>query len=253
MKKYLLYNKRSYITARALATKLGLLYHRNPNAIKRRGGIVMIRYGKSEGDFRNDTKFNSPNVIKICADSLRFSKWAVGQDILSPEYRRFNLGRIPNYPFLLRKRWHRAGRDIIVINNENDLDRAVRNYGRDYLNGRFWVPIFHTQYEIRLHIVDGNVIRIFVKQPTEDVNPDDFIRTAPRGWHYSLRTNLDKKYDKAQELATAVAKTLNLGFGGLDMAWCPDEKQYIIWEINTAPGLSENSQEAYASVLRQYV
>lgn len=251
--KYLLYNPKSYITARALASQLGLRYHKNSERVADLGGYPVIRYGNSMGTFRRDTDLNAPNVIKMCSDSLKFCRWAKDNDVFTPFYEKIFSQTLPEFPFLLRKRWHRAGRDIIIIHNELDMKHAWSKFGQQEILTRYSVPLYRTTYELRVHVVLDNIPRIFVKQRTADVADGDIIRTSPRGWHYSIRESLGYKYEKAQALALNIAKKIGLKFGGIDMAWCPDYKQYIIWEINTAPGLSLNSLAIYADALRPYV
>lgn len=253
--KYLLYHPRSYISARGLSTQLGL----KPISLRKVDRLISkdtpptIRYGVSSHDWNErDTNINSPNVIKICADSLRFSKKAAELSLFTPIYHRFTVTQIPPYPFLLRKRWHRAGIDIMIINNDEELERAEKELGNEIYE-RYWVPVYKTAYELRVHVVMNNIARIFVKQKTDEVAEDSFIRTSVRGWHYSIRENLDSKYTKAKDIAIHIAETLGLSFGGIDMAWYPDTKQYIIWEVNTAPGLSINTMKVYGDLLRRHV
>jgi carbamoylphosphate synthase large subunit len=254
MRPYLLYNEKSYITGRALASHLGLRYHRNAENLMRRGHYPAIRYGNSDGIFVRDTNMNSAKVIKICADSLRFSKWAKEHDIFTPIYQKVPaIGKLPKFPFLVRTRWHRAGQDIRIIREKQDMYRLYRRLGPELFTSRYWVPFYETEYEIRVHYILGNVPRIFVKESTPEVNLYNPIRTSPNGWHYSIRNNLDEKYQKAQQLVCEVAEKLGLAFGGFDLAWSPKYKKYIIWEINTAPGLNSNTLEVYAEHLRPHV
>jgi len=247
----LIFNKQSYITARALATKLGLRPMRLPESIAKfakKGIYPSIRYGSSICDLgAKDTSINSPNVIKLCADSLAFSKFCEEHEIFSPVYNRFNPDKPPKFPFLLRSRWHRSGKDISTIMNKEDLEALPL----DKLYNRYWVPFIPSKYEIRLHYIFGDVPRIFLKKPGEHTDDTDFIRTMSKGWQYSLQLELGDRYTSAQKTAMKVAELLKISFAGIDMAWIPDRKRYIIWEVNTAPGLNINTVEIYASRLRE--
>jgi carbamoylphosphate synthase large subunit len=243
----------SNITGKALASKLGLKYCRKEETISRlaRKGIYpAIRYGNSTVDLGDkDTKLNSPKVIRLCSDSVRFSKFCIENDIYTPEYKKFNSAHIPGLPFLLRNRTHRSGLDINIINNNKDLERL----SMDRLVGRYWVPIIETEYEIRVHYVLGDIVRIFVKRPGINARENSFIRTLHHGWHYSIKENAhdDNKWNGAKKLAHKIAETTGLAFGGIDMAYIRHEKRYIVWEVNTAPGLNANTLELYASRLRE--
>lgn len=250
---FLLYNKQSGITARALANILGLNYNSNEESLIKRGFHPTIRYGNSKGEFEIDTETNSPNVIKICADSLKFTEWGLENEIFTPIYKPISdFESLPEFPFLVRKRWHRAGKDIVIINDKEDMSKLYRILGARLFR-RYCVPFYKTKYEIRVHYVMGEIPRIFVKQPTENADVKNPIRTSPNGWHYSLRTNLDESYKKAQALVHRIAKILNLSFGGFDMAWSSKYERYIVWEINTAPGLNQETLQVYADILRPHV
>jgi len=246
---YLLYHKKSYISGRGLATQLGLKATRSVEKLRKLGKIPVVRYGNSEGNFgRNDTKINAPDVIRLCANSYHFSRWCEDNDYYTPIYRRFNMTNIPKYPFLLRRLHHMRGRDIILINSRDDLSKISRRE----LDGRYWVPFIPTTFELRVHVINNQVVRIF-KKLKADINEKDFIRTSGKGWHYSLRVGSFNKYAKAIELCLNLTKNLGLFFGGIDLAWDNINKRYIIWEINTAPGLSKPTMKIYADALRRYI
>jgi len=246
----LIYNSESYITAKLLANLLNLraickdisidkLYQRYP---------IKIRYGNSHQQKGQDTNYNSAKVILLCSSSTAFSSFCVKHDIFSPVYIPFNPHKMPAFPFLLRDRYHRAGKDISIVESSKDFGKlSIKKF-----DDRYWVPFIETKYEARLHYVLGDIVRIFLKQPGEKSNVDFPIRTTNYDWHYSLQAvaDNDNSYAKAKELAIKVAKMINLQFGAFDMAWVPSKKQYIIWEINTAPGLNEHTAQIYADRLR---
>ena len=248
---HFLYHPRSFRTARSLARLMRIPFNRNIERIKRKGSYPSIRYGCSFGKFRKDTKINSPEVIRLCANSYWFGKWAQDNEFNVPYYRRFDWNNLPEYPFLLRRLHHMAGRDIIIIKSEQDLTRIRRNI----LSQRYMVDFVPTTSELRVHIINEKIIRVFKKVKPGHIERGEMIRTSRHGFHYSVRLDetLDNKYQKAQELAINISKKLGLFFGGIDMAWNREKKEYIIWEINTAPGLNSVTQQMYAKELRRYL
>ena len=247
---YLLYNRRSYITGRALATQLGLRYLRSSNKLVRLNKPPKIRYGNSEHNFgKKDTNMNHPENIRLCANSYQFSRWCKENNYLTPYYAKFSMNNIPEYPFLLRRLHHMRGRDIILIEKEADITRI----SRENLANRYWVPFYLTTFELRVHIINEEVVKVFKKVKEGALADGEFIRTSSKNWHYSIRTKLDDKYIKAQELCINLMKDLGLFFGGIDIAWNNNNKQYIVWEVNTAPGLSSPTLRLYADKLRRYL
>lgn len=247
---YLLYHKKSYITGRALATQLGLKPTRSVEKLKGLRKAPIIRYGNSDGNFGNkDTNINAPNVIRLCANSYHFSRWAKENGYITPLYQRFSPNNLPEFPFLLRRLYHMRGRDIIRINNMGDLRKLSANQ----LAERYWVPFIETSFELRVHVVGEEIARVFKKTNPDAKDDGEFIRSSVKGWHYSLRTNLDDKYIKAQNTCIKIAKDLGLTFGGIDIAWDNRNKKYIIWEVNTAPGLSQPTLNIYGGLLRRMI
>jgi len=246
----LIYNSESYITAKLLAGLLNLKAIHKDASIDHLSTIspIKIRYGNSHQQKRNDTVYNSPKVILLCSSSTAFSAFCEKHDIFSPHYKSFDAHKVPPFPFLLRDRYHRAGKDISVVNSNRDFGKlSVKKF-----DDRYWVPFIETKYEARLHYVLGEVVRIFVKQPGPKSDVNFPIRTSTFDWHYSLQLqDNDDSFAKAKELVLKVAQLIDLKFGAFDIAWVPSKKQYIIWEINTAPGLNEHTAEIYAQKLRE--
>lgn len=246
----LIYHPQSNLTAKPLAKLLSLKPIRLDRSIKKliRKYRIKIRYGNSHEEQQNDTVINSVDNIKLASSSTLFSKFCENNEILSPVYRPFNIDKVPAFPFLLRDRYHRAGKDIVVVNQGKDF----ANLYPDVWEGKFWVPFVETKYECRLHFVLGDIVRIFSKVPGNNSNIDFPIRTTTFGWHYKLRDK-DTKFSKAKDAAMKCAEIMGLKFGAIDMAWVPDEEKYIIWEVNTAPGLNTNTLQVYADKLREVI
>jgi len=248
---HFLYHPKSFRTARELARLLRIPFNRNIDQIKRKRSYPVIRYGCSHGEFYKDTNINSPEIIRLCANSYWFGRWAKDNEFNVPYYSRFDWNNLPEYPFLLRNLYHMAGRDIIIIKSEQDLMRIRRNI----LAQRYVVDFVPTSSELRVHVINSKIVRIFKKVKPGHIERGEMIRTSRHGFHYSLRLDetLNNKYQKAQELAVNISSKLGLFFGGIDMAWNKEKKEYIIWEINTAPGLNPNTMRIYANELREYI
>ena len=247
---YLLYHKRSYITGRALATQLGLKSTGSAEKLMRLGKIPVVRYGNSAGNFgHKDTNINNSELIKLCANSYYFSRWAEEHGYNTPFYNKFSMTNIPEFPFLLRRLHHMRGKDIILIKEMADLQRLTAQQ----LENRYWVNFTETSFELRVHVINGQIARVFKKLNPDEKTSGEFIRSSVKGYHYSLRTNLDKKYKKAQEMCLSIMGDLGLVFGGIDIAWDSQKREYVIWEVNTAPGLSQPTLDIYGTFLRKLI
>lgn|SRR3990167_6328029 len=252
MKNYkglLIYNKQSYKSAKALATLTNLRPIKYDKSIAQLSKIlpIKIRYGNSHLKQDNDTKFNSTSVIQLCSNSLAFSNFCQNNNILSPQYNKLHKSHPTKFPALLRSNYHRAGNDIYIAYNQDDL---YENYPENNLNHEYWVEFFPTKYEIRVHYINKNIIRIFLKENLQDEKQEIPIRTARLGWHYSIKPeNDEKRFKQAKILVHNIAESIGLGFGAFDLAWSTEHNKYIIWEINTAPGLNPHTSNLYAQHL----
>lgn len=240
--KYLLTHKGSYRSARMLATKLGLKSTTSHSILK---SAPTIRYGNSRGNFDNDTEWNNPEVIKLCGNSHTFSQWCKENKINSPLYTPYNPNDKYKFPFLLRKAYHQSGKDIKFIKSEEDLE------GINSENALYHVPFYHSDSEIGVHVVNGKVIKIFKKLP--NINAHAFIRSMKFGYHYSAINDIENNYKIAQDLVLKTFELLGLGFGRADVGYNAKKKRYILFEINTSPGLNVNTSELYATYLRMVI
>ena len=64
---------------------------------------------------------------------------------------------------------------------------------------------------------------------------------------------IENNFKIAQTLCEELFSKLGLNFGRVDIAYNSDTKKYIIWEVNTAPGLNKQTAELYAKVLREII
>ena len=237
---YLLYNKGSFISARLLATLLGLKAINNPYKVE--DGKVVIRYGNSFGNFDQDTNINSADVIKLCSNSLNFSKWCLENGFNTPEYSPFDLGKTYEFPFLLRNKYHKQGKDIEFIQSSEDLVGINIS--------KYHVPYIQADLELGIHLVNKKVTKIFKK--VLNIENSSFIKNQ-KTCHFHLVNDLDSNFNFAQTLCENLFEKLDLNFGRVDIAYNSDTKKYIIWEVNTAPGLNKITSQLYAEKLREVI
>jgi D-alanine-D-alanine ligase-like ATP-grasp enzyme len=73
------------------------------------------------------------------------------------------------------------------------------------------------------------------------------------GYHYSIVNDIENNYKVAQDLVLKTFELLGLGFGRADVGYNSKKKSYILFEINTSPGLNVNTAELYATHLRMVI
>jgi len=106
--------------------------------------------------------------------------------------------------------------------------------------------------EYRIHFCDGNLIKFARKGrklevPDEEVNWK--VRNLAGGFIYAL-SNLDEMPEGVLDACQDYVDNTFLDFGAIDVIYHkPSDRAYIL-EVNTAPGLSGSTIEAYAEALK---
>jgi len=242
---YMLATKISYTSARALSTLLGLKLTASPEKIN---GELKIRYGNSLPTSQDETNVvNSANVIKLCSNSELFSTFCKENDIFSPDYIPIQKVVVQDvkFPVLARNKYHHQGLDIKLIENAEGFLVEKNIYGR------FMVNFIPTSFELGLHVCKGKVLKIFKKEPLEDCHP--FIRNIRCGYHFKVVSNLEDNFVLAQKVVLEAFEKLGLTFGRADVGYVKELRKYVIFEINTAPGLNHLTADLYAKQLMELI
>jgi len=217
----------------------------HPEILLKRKETPSIRYGNSFGNFKSETGLNSPEFIQKCASKLAFSKLLLDAGLYTPEYSR-DPKAVKEFPVLIRQSLSLSGgRGIILCKDEEEF--------RKNWIGRFWTKYIPTEFELRVHVLDDNIVRIFRK---EQIEPTEFPIRNNETCHFSLKE--PDKYPKLQSLVNSLndvfrANVIDFGFYALDIGWDKSKKQYFIFEANSAPGLNEHTAELYTDFLLENI
>lgn len=122
------------------------------------------------------------------------------------------------------------GKGIKIISDESEIITAplyTRYYGKTH--------------EFRVHVVGGQVIDYIQKKKRQEVDNNIAIRTFSNGWVFAHHDILE--YDEIKEMCVNAVTCLNLHFGAVDVLANVDKetkqlKNFVICEVNSAPGLS---------------
>lgn len=207
---------------------------KNSNKIKRND--VVIRYGNIDQTLGRESGYNSIELINLCANKSRFDSFARENNFYSPVYHR-TIPTVEDFPLIIRQTLTGfGGKGIIVCKT---LEEFKRNWNGNY----YWTKFVKTAFELRLHVVDGEILRIFRKDME---NEEDLPIRNNHSCHFSLRTQ-----DNYPKLITEVRRLcelnpFNRGIIGLDVGWDSVNKKYFIFEANSSPGLNENTADEYS-------
>jgi hypothetical protein len=168
------------------------------------------------------------------------------ENLSIPHVEYFN-GEPERYPVCIRTILNgHGGEGIVIARNWEEWDPY------DDCNWSYW---YKFEYELGVHLLGGNVVRIFKKVLTGGVTPglDDIdddpefpIRNSERGWHFSLRN--PSIYPKLHALTEMFYERFPIEFTRLDIGWDSVAHIYRIIEANSAPGMTENANTASAYI-----
>lgn len=205
-----------------------------PNKIK---GNLLFSYGKCH----NSNPLNSSRFVDLCANKLRFSNLLLKNGFYTPEFISNRVPKDDEYPVLIRKTLTGfGGAGIVVCNNSVEFNN---NWRSSY----YWVRYLYTEFELRVHVFDGTIIKIFKKQCSEGEESSLPIRNVNHGYHFSVRDIA--KYAKVQELVSKLTPIINGVHYGLDLGYDTNRKEYFIFECNTGCGLNTETAQLYADLI----
>jgi hypothetical protein len=239
---YILTRRNLNPSARLLARALGLQKSYEP-----RRYAPVIRWGNSDGEFNEDTLWNSPETIHICSNKLSFCKAMTYLEIPHVEIR---TGVPDKLPVVIRHSLSgMRGQGIEVATTPQEFfgmrpdgEKVYWSYWRDF------------SFELGVHIFNGEPVRTFKKvfrlEEADEDSEQDYVGTEPefpirnseKG--YGFRLVEIGKYPKLIPLVKTFCDKFGLKFGRLDIGWNHTEKKYEIIEANSAPGLAENENTA---------
>jgi hypothetical protein len=200
---------------------------------------VLFRYGNNQNVLGKDG-LNSKEFINLVSHKNNFSIFCQENSFYSPQFYR---GGLPNkYPVLIRTTLSGyGGEGIIVCKNEQE-------FRHNWQNNYWWTPYVTTEFELRLHVASGKVLKVFKKVREEGLEDEEYpIRNNSRGYHFSLRE--ENNYPKATEIVERLHPLLEQKGGvfyAVDAGWDKINQKYFVYELNSAPGLNDNTAQSYA-------
>ena len=228
----------------ALYTETGVRYllTNHPQRIRR----LHVRYGASSPVNCEDTNFNSPDFINLVAHKYRFSQ-AIRDKFHTPIFIRQRDPRDDEFPIMIRQYMQSfGGKGIVVCPDRETFD--------DNWNGEHWTKFTRTTQEFRVHVLGGEIGRLFrkIRVKEDDVRPseDEYpVRTIRSG---DYRFSLWRDSNSFPDL-TKIVGELHDHIGGhcyaLDVGQLPDDQGWFIYEANSAPGINHHTASVYAKYL----
>ena len=201
-----------------------------------------IRYGSSDPVNINDAEFNPAQFIHLCSSKLVFSRLMEANNIYSPVYCT-DPKKIETYPIIIRETLTSyGGKGIRIVHSPEELNLRP---------GFYWTPYVNLNFELRVHILGGKIVKIFKKELEKKM---EFPIRNNSSCHFSLK--MPECFPKLTENVNELLKIpeINQGkFFSLDVGWNKETKQYFFIEANSASGLNKNTAEIYAQYLAENI
>lgn len=230
---FLLYHGKSHVTGERLGSFLGIPHGRET------GPRVdyLIRWGSRAGaGFRpREDVINSQRSLRWNTDKFGSLKRMDEAGIPVPDFveDRDEIRETFGYPALGREENHTRGEDINLILQWRD---AYLTDGNDY-----FVEYIPTEFEYRMHVVGGEVIKVHEKRLRSEEDNHPFIRNGETGWVF-LEPREEPPPD---QLAIDAVGAMGMDFGAVDMIREEGTGDHYVLEVNSAPSLDEANLERY--------
>lgn len=195
----------------------------------------LIRYGNSASPFEVDTNLNSPDFIRLVSNKKLLSDFLLGNGFYVPKFTK----DIPEkFPVVVRKKLSSFKGKGIVICESIDEWNQYKNF--------YWTEWVDISTEFRVHVLGKTPIKAFKKLFAGD-NEEKFPVRTSKNYHFSLVS--EEGFPKLMEEIFKLTEVLNGEFYAVDVGWDREKKKYFIFEVNSAPGLNNNTALLYAKYL----
>lgn len=206
----------------------------------RREDNVLIRYGKTSyanREWRYKKIINTASSIELASNKLESLLQLERNGIPIPKmFLRKSEITQRDLPVIRRRAYHSRGSDIILVN-------ALYNIP----NGDYYSKLIDSKSEYRVHVFNGEVIRIQlkIKDSERESEMDEFVHNFENGYVLSDTYTHDLEVEKSiLQLSIDAVGLLGLTFGAVDVLIDKDNNPYVL-EVNSAPRLNKYGRQLY--------
>lgn len=237
---YVLFSRPSSGTGRLIRAELGCHGGLPNHYARQRTSIRVVRWGCSMGEDAAIT-LNKKEAVALAANKL--------QSLRAMKEAGVNVPRFDITPTVFdegstifgRRTSGYGGRDIEVLDGPHT--RAIYS---DFFTE--YVPCVR---EMRLHIFKGELIGAQNKRyEGESEEPAIRIRNHDAGYVFVPLVD-SRPHDSRISTAVSAVSALGLDFGAVDLGITEDGKE-VVFEVNSAPGLSERFLDIYVEALNAW-
>jgi hypothetical protein len=203
---------------------------------------IHIRWGNSCNYENRDLNLNPPWFIETTSNKLSTAEFL--NELLIPTVNFYPWHVIPDhYPVFIRHTlMGYKGHGIEIVNNQDEFLEKVKN--------SYWSYGINSIEEFRFHFVLGEVVKIQRKVP-QDPNSKNKPYEIRNSLTHSFKVVSPEKNRKVAEYKEFLESIDDIKgfFFAADVIYDLDYNQFVILELNSAPGLNENTAMLYARKL----
>jgi len=238
-------------SAKMLAKELNTMRVSPDGKFRNNYGRPIVNWGNSVlphwlGDWPDQLVLNEPWRVALACNKLssfeQFSLDGVAHPDWTTEKEIAETWQAAGETILVRKLLTAKGGEGIVICEPEDI----------LPDAPLYTVYFKKKEEYRVHVFDGKVIDVQQKKRekgNEDVNGR--VRNHSNGWVF-CRDGVTAPDAVQAESIKAVA-SLGLTFGAVDVGFNVHYGKPCVFEVNTAPGLTETTAKKYAEAITNYI
>lgn len=169
----------------------------------------------------------------------------------------FNAAHIPCPEYTSRssiaRRWLLEGHTVLArqeIEGRDGSGLVVMESGEDLVEANLYTKYQEKTAEYRVHVFTGEAFWAQERVPIEEEansfyreNPDQRIRVSKNGWTLYIANRTCPR--SCFLVAIQAVSALGLDFGAVDIGYNSRNNQVCVYEVNTAPELSDRTCSAY--------
>jgi glutathione synthase/RimK-type ligase-like ATP-grasp enzyme len=192
------------------------------------------------GNFVNVPWFmtNNPTAIAKARDKLLTFQELQAHEIPIPEY---------TTDKAQAEGWLSSGKTVLARTRTGQGGRGIAVCSDSLVDAPLYTLYIKKKKEFRVHVVDGEAILVQQKRKRRGEIPDPLIRSHRRGWVF-CQQDIEEPAG-LRELGVAAVNSLGLDFGAVDIIYNEKKDKLFVLEVNTAPGLCNQTGDLYASSL----
>lgn len=248
-------------TTRRLCTALGLI-RKNPDEWEKYDGKnkvgLVFNWGTSRVFGAGPPFLNPPSKVSQAANKLSCYKALCGVGVPTLKYTQdptAAAGWLKDVSLIAHFDLHgHSGHGLQLIKKGSKDDITKSKSGKEF---KVWTRYFSKSDECRVHCIrrpDGSYNSFYLlkkrvlKERYADFNledsPETWIRTYDNGWIFARQVTTDLT---AVKLAHKAMDALELSYGAVDIM--SRGQDYVVGEVNTAPGLEGQCLDFYVQNL----